>query len=528
MDTRTLSIAIGIVGTALALLMIIFAVYRRQKGITIMAVGVCASVVAFFLFGTQGSLSPWISVLLSNTLVMVYHMSLPWGMRHRLGFRNTWPRRYWVYLPLFALIFTFAGVIYDIYYVRAITVTVFIIALTLEFMVVLAQSKHQFGVVIQRAAWVIVGSFALLHFTRFVLVLVLNETGSLMSNTVASNFLLEFVLFFSVLWVGLILAVDASSLVNELETKNRQLQALASTDELTGVHNRRSLEDTIDAEMVRALRYKTPLTMVMLDLDHFKHINDTWGHDRGDEVLKETVRRIAEIIRVPDNIYRWGGEEFVILAPHTNLDGARVLSEKIRLAISDQPYEVVGSVSASFGVAEWIYEDSREHWFKAMDHALYRAKNKGRNNVQVFGRHENLPIAFVKMDWHVEWESGNAVVDAEHRTLLELSNDLLDLSLSGAAQEQIVGRLLSLLDHVVKHFADEEQVLAELSYPDLVHHAQLHARLVSDAIKLKDEVLISGSDPSIFFNFIVGRVVMGHLLSADVKFFPYTRGLKAG
>ncbi len=170
----------------------------------------------------------------------------------------------------------------------------------------------------------------------------------------------------------------------ELNEKNHELEILSTTDQLTGLYNRRSIDKTIKEEIGRSYRYKAPLSLIMVDIDRFKQINDTHGHDIGDEVLVTIATLLNKNTRITDTVGRWGGEEFLILVPQTDAEVCTLLAEKLRDALAKHIHRHVGQVTASFGVAEFGAGDSANSLVKHADQALYRAKNSGRNKVVVF------------------------------------------------------------------------------------------------------------------------------------------------
>lgn len=166
-----------------------------------------------------------------------------------------------------------------------------------------------------------------------------------------------------------------------LEAANAELRRLATTDRLTGAWNRRHFEDQATLEIERVQRYGKPLALILLDIDQFKAVNDRLGHQVGDQVLLELVRRLSPNLRALDVLARWGGEEFAILAPHCSLDAGGQLAEKLRSLLVAEPFKDVGAVTASFGVAELRAGESFDDWLKRTDDALYAAKAAGRNRV---------------------------------------------------------------------------------------------------------------------------------------------------
>jgi diguanylate cyclase (GGDEF)-like protein len=153
----------------------------------------------------------------------------------------------------------------------------------------------------------------------------------------------------------------------------------AAFDPLTGLYNRRSFEAFYRQEVAKSKRYRAPLSLILVDLDHFKQVNDTHGHQAGDRVLATVAEILQQATREADLASRWGGEEMALLLPETDGRGARVVAEKLRERIAAQPFEDVGRVTASFGVAtlEGPYVDL----VSEADQALYRAKAAGRNRV---------------------------------------------------------------------------------------------------------------------------------------------------
>jgi diguanylate cyclase (GGDEF)-like protein len=159
----------------------------------------------------------------------------------------------------------------------------------------------------------------------------------------------------------------------------------AATDVLTGLANHRSVQDTLNRMAAQAGRTKTQLAAVLFDLDHFKQVNDIHGHAKGDEVLASVGAAVSAIVRDSDFIGRYGGEEFVALLPDSDIEGATVLAEKLRVAIESLPIAGLDrNISASFGVAVLPpHALTGEQLLRAADRALYAAKNAGRNRVEV-------------------------------------------------------------------------------------------------------------------------------------------------
>jgi diguanylate cyclase (GGDEF)-like protein len=176
---------------------------------------------------------------------------------------------------------------------------------------------------------------------------------------------------------------QASPVLGTLRTLARA-ESQAATDGLTGLPNSRSFQEALIRLTASAMRSGRPLSALMLDVDHFKRVNDHFGHDRGDQVLASVAATIARSIRASDFAARYGGEEFVVLLPDTDSDGASELAEKLRTVIACTPLNAIGTLTASIGVATMCdHTPDGDALVKAADHALYIAKEHGRNRVEV-------------------------------------------------------------------------------------------------------------------------------------------------
>jgi diguanylate cyclase (GGDEF)-like protein len=182
-----------------------------------------------------------------------------------------------------------------------------------------------------------------------------------------------------------LLFVIAGPLVSSLRTLSRTARS-ASIDALTQLANRGAFERTLADELTRADRYQHPLSLVVLDLDKFKQLNDTYGHPAGDEALRQLARVLETNLREHDTAARVGGEEFALILPETSLEGAHLLAERMRMAVQALNFDTGGHtlrVTASFGVADTSGGHDAAALYRAADGALYRSKQEGRNRVGV-------------------------------------------------------------------------------------------------------------------------------------------------
>ncbi|PMR77022.1 GGDEF domain-containing protein [Billgrantia endophytica] len=179
-----------------------------------------------------------------------------------------------------------------------------------------------------------------------------------------------------VLWHGLMIDIT------EQMIEEARLRRLSDTDDLTGLANRRKLMARLNEEISKCDRHGTPLSLMLLDLDHFKRINDTWGHLQGDQVLVELAKLCRQMLRTEDTIGRLGGEEFAVVLPLTPAVRSFPLAERLRQSIAEQDFGIApGQVTVSIGVAEYRLGEPRDSLIERADQNLYAAKHQGRNRV---------------------------------------------------------------------------------------------------------------------------------------------------
>jgi two-component system, cell cycle response regulator len=174
------------------------------------------------------------------------------------------------------------------------------------------------------------------------------------------------------------------NLTQSLSARSETLEHEALTDALTGMHNRRYFDDAVNEYLEQFRRIDKPVGLMILDLDHFKKVNDTYGHDVGDEVLRQIARCLQEFTRYHDVVARLGGEEFAIVAPNMNKEGLFKLADRIRNAVSSlniRSGNVHLRVTMSIGLAIWDHRETAEDLYKRADMQLYQAKRTGRNRV---------------------------------------------------------------------------------------------------------------------------------------------------
>ena len=305
--------------------------------------------------------------------------------------------------------------------------------------------------------------------------------------------------------------------------KQKLDEYLSQHDGLTGAFNRFFFKRRIEEEISWSERYREPLSIMMLDLDFFKRINDTWGHPAGDGVLKELAQLLRGLIRKSDLLVRLGGEEFIIVMPQTNSSEAVGAAEKIRAYLAKYRFALVGRITVSIGVAEHRALESFDSWYQRVDSAMYEAKKSGRNCVKSADGQKARSVMRGLPKWKEEWESGHAGIDKQHRELIELGNILYDLSIQGTDDKLVLEQLDRVLNYLVKHISYEEKILVRTGYPGYERHKKIHEGLLEIAFKLRETYTQRRLRPAIFFSFFIDDFIFGHILQEDNDFFSYLR-----
>ena len=299
-----------------------------------------------------------------------------------------------------------------------------------------------------------------------------------------------------------------------------KLRRQAIRDELTGIYNRHHLEAMISREMERADRFLKPFSILIFDLDHFKRVNDTYGHHKGDEVLQAISRFAERNIRDTDTLFRLGGEEFLIMLPETGLEGALILGEKLRSGLEAMEHPDLGRQTVSFGAGERMQGESFRYLFKRTDQALYRAKEKGRNRVEGSLQTDSLPLSFLLINMQPDWEWGNPLIDGDHQELFSRMNRLWEAHFRGR-EEGLAGPAQELMVFLEGHFQREEGALAEAGYPDLEGHRAIHQKLRTRCRKFLELYKKREIQEAAFLSFLSDEGILDHLVLEDRKYMAW-------
>ena len=311
--------------------------------------------------------------------------------------------------------------------------------------------------------------------------------------------------------------------ITERAAREEMMRRLAFYDPLTNLPNRRLLQQRLKEVMEGKV---AQLALLFIDLDHFKPINDTFGHETGDVLLNMVAERMRHCVRERDLVARLGGDEFVILLPDTGDEALTVadhLHQRLRHPFRiDEEQEL--RISSSIGVA--LYPEHGSDPKTLMHHAdqaMYQAKGRGRGRVCLYTA--GLDPEQGSLVWQSSHECGHPRIDAEHRQLFVLTNRLLEHMKDHQEHPALFLECMeNLFDVARHHFTFEEQVLAELGYPEFTSHQQDHQLLLQKADQLMTAARAGTLGNDELLNFIIQELVVGHMSQADRRYFPLMKG----
>lgn len=528
MHAQTLIITLILVSLVIFLTILAQAIYRKEQPLYLYSISFGCSVLGITMVLFQATLPSLLGIIIPSLLLALAFAFLTAGIRRFFRLPGVWTWRYSLYLGLYLihiLIFTYLEPNYQI---RIVGYHALVLILALDCLLSIREKLNAVPSTIRRTVKAVYLAYAVYQLFRILLSLDDGNVGrSLLQNNAYSSTVFLGAILFQIAWCSIILLLDSNQLIQELKKRNLLLESIARTDKLTGLLNRNSFDLEVTEIVELADRHDLSLSFIVLDLDHFKRVNDEFGHPAGDKVLMDLARLIQESIRGTDKAFRWGGEEFLILLPNTDLAGATALAEKLRTLVEQYEFEKVGHMTVSLGVAERFQWESREQWFKRTDLCLYRAKAGGRNQVVSWQESDQLPLSLVKAVWRREWESGNTDIDSDHQILVDWINQLLDMAAAaregGQSKEAASALLEQMLQHCRGHFDREEKILDQIQYPEYLEHQKLHQELLEEAQILQKKYLDDDIQPEEFYSFLLGKVVVGHIMTADAKFFPYLK-----
>ncbi len=309
---------------------------------------------------------------------------------------------------------------------------------------------------------------------------------------------------------------------NQMVYDKEQYVNLSTKDSLTGIFNRVYINQVAKQEFAKADRSGSDISLIYFDIDKFKDINDTFGHDIGDNVLVNFTKIVSSNIRSSDVFARWGGDEFLILLVDTDLSQATIVANKILAAVRDGDYGLDIKLTASFGVSIRARNEYYSSLFRRTDKALYTAKENGRNQVNV-STYKTDEID-IKIPWLDSWRCGHHTIDEQHKMLTVYANNLMSTYLQVNELTPQVKELTRQLIKSIKEHSDYEiAVLTKQGYPDVQNHKDLHEQILREVYSLHDNLEKDTLEIRQFHHFLLNRVIINHLLKEDVKFFDFIK-----
>ncbi len=318
----------------------------------------------------------------------------------------------------------------------------------------------------------------------------------------------------------IVFCLNHHNLNRNVARQNEKLFELATKDSLTGIYNRTCFVDAFKKKIAETCRTAEPFSLILFDIDHFKNINDEYGHLQGDYVLKEIAHIIDNSIRITDVLCRWGGEEFIVLLGNTDAEKAVLIAEKMRMLIEQHNFKDTRSVTASFGITQWQMNDDEKSALKRLDNSLYLAKLTGRNRVVSNEELQIIKGLTMTIEWGPFFRCGHPQIDSDHHKLIDMSNEIIYNCLIDNNQKIIVSLFSALTEEVVEHFKREESSLEEFEYTKYAEHKKIHQDLVCKTLKLFDAFLSGEEEPINIAKYLIQDVIIGHIIQGDFDFFP--------
>lgn len=384
LDLRTLSINNILVSLSFAICLLMYSGHYPQfKGIKTIGYAFVISSSAFLLIGFRNYIPDLFSIILPNVLLVLSMTFIHLGMVFFYEFEIYSVHRFHLLMLLIILFSSLFFTYLDSNTNARIVIISFIVSIQCCYIMRSLLAAHHLNH--HNANFAIAMSF-LLFATFFALRGLVTLADEPLNDFMHAGIIHSL----SIIVYQFVVVITSFGLVWIVSHKiQRVLKEQATHDPLTRVFNRRALEEIINTEHSRSLRNLAPLSVIMLDIDHFKRLNDRYGHSTGDRVLVEVADILIKNTRAYDSIARFGGEEFIVLLPDTPEDKAKLIAEKLRMKIASHEYCLQPGTSieitASFGATEC--DLAKENWLQVLeraDNALYRAKETGRNRVIVF------------------------------------------------------------------------------------------------------------------------------------------------
>jgi diguanylate cyclase (GGDEF)-like protein/hemerythrin-like metal-binding protein/PAS domain S-box-containing protein len=318
--------------------------------------------------------------------------------------------------------------------------------------------------------------------------------------------------------------------INERKRLQATLEEQCAIDPLTGALTKSSFEDRANVEVSRASRHGHKLSLLLIDLDYMRVVNDRYGFEAGNQVLRELSETARKCLRTTDLFGRWGGDEFLVLLPDTPPDGAMRVAERIRTAIESFSFPEDLRMTVSVGVAGGRDDESFLSMLNRADDCLFNAKQGGRNRSIIDERDQARGGAnkarlghFLELPWKRGYTSNHSGIDSEHRRIFQITNRILAVMAADGSPSELISLADDLLIEVVLHFTHEEELLAAAAYPAIESHKQRHRNLFAQAAELSERMKNGDGTARDLLGFVIHDLISLHILQEDPEYYALFR-----
>ena len=374
----TLFLVIIVVGVVLSVLVASVAHRSSHDGLSLWASALAMHTGAYVLLSLRGRVSDLVTIVIANALLSATFSLFAEALYQ---FQRRPPPRWRIWLPVALVVVSF----YFLREAHALRLVLGPLIYTVQCSLVLFALLQQRRETVGRGQYFVAAAFVLV-IALFAMRVVGLATGNVETLSLLASSLVQGATF--LVSIVCLIVLSLGLVVMTKERSDERNRVLAMQDELTGLTNRRSILDTLEQQLAMARRSGQPLSLLMLDLDHFKRVNDSFGHLAGDEVLRQVAAGICSRLRAQDIAGRYGGEEFVVILPATTVEGAVQLAEELRKSIGAERIEIgeghAITITISIGVYGGIPAAGQrvEDLIGGADQALYQAKESGRDRVE--------------------------------------------------------------------------------------------------------------------------------------------------
>ena len=523
METNYLIVTLIVLSSVYAVINFLIYQVKREAYLLVFTLSFVLLGLNYGLLAYQELLPAILAYVVYNAVNFLSYIMILMGIRLVFNLKLVSRTTITITLASLILIFMFS-IIYNSYITRVIIVSVTIAFYFIEAMIHIKRAESKFPEEIKKITLYFILFGMTIWLVRLTVVLYFGVLHNLaLNNNFQANVFLILSITSTSLWFALTMWLGAQKSMNDLDEMNDQLKKLALKDQLTGLANRHYFDYDIEFLVATSIRNKSPMGMLLIDLDRFKLVNDIHGHDVGDAVLKQTAEIITHSLRASDRAYRWGGEEFLVVLPDTDYDGMVKIAEKINQNFRDSVFDVIGSITVSIGGSEYESEEAIDLWFKRVDLSLYKAKQTGRDRYNIWVSDEDLPEFFNRIEWTSDLESGNREIDADHQLLVYYANDLHDSIVNRVPIDTIKELILRMSTHIHTHFSKEEGILYRSGYSEYLEHRSIHQRIIQEFEIISGKALNGEISLAALMSFLVEKVVVEHIKQEDSRFFDQVK-----